>query len=75
MNIQSIPVSSLIALDMPQKKIFDSNIKNTLEEPSESQRQQALEQQAQTKAHTVYRSGNNIIGVLWADGSVSFGSN
>ena len=78
MNIQSIPVSSLVALDMPQKKLFDSSIKdiiNTLEEPSESQRQQALEQQAQTKAHTVYRAGNNIIGVLWADGSASFGSN
>jgi hypothetical protein len=78
MSIQSIPVSSLIALDMPQKKNFDSSIKeikNTLEDPSESQRQQALEQQAQTKAHTVYHSGNNIIGVLWSDGSASFGSN
>ncbi|MDD3854548.1 hypothetical protein [Sulfurimonas sp.] len=44
MNIQSIPVSSLVALDTPQKKLFDSSIKdiiNTLEEPSESQRQQA----------------------------------
>jgi hypothetical protein len=78
MSIQSIPVSSLIALDIPQKKLFDlsiKDIKNTLEEPSESQRQQALEQQAQTKAHTVYRAGNNIIGVLWADGSAAFGSN
>lgn len=78
MNIQSIPVSSLIALDPPQKKIFDSSIKdikNMLKEPNELQRQKALEQQAQTKAHTVYRSGNNIIGVLWSDGSASFGSN
>ncbi|MBS4069661.1 MAG: hypothetical protein WC279_07635 [Sulfurimonas sp.] len=78
MNIQSIPVSSLVALDTPQKKLFDSSIKdiiNTIKEPSESQRQQILEQQAQTKAHTVYRAGNNIIGVLWADGSAGFGSN
>ena len=78
MNIQSISVKSLIALDKPQKKIFDSRIneiKNILKEPNELQRQQALEQQAQTKAHTVYRSGKNIIGVLWSDGSASFGSN
>jgi len=78
MTIQSIPVSSLKALEMPQKKLFDSSIKdikNILEEPNELQRQQALEQQAQTQAHTVYRSANNIIGVLWSDGSASFGSN
>lgn len=78
MDIRPIPISSLTTLDMPQKKIFDSSIKDirdTLQEPSESQRQRMLEQQAQTKAHTVYRSGNNIIGVLWSDGSASFGSN
>ncbi|MDD3343695.1 MAG: hypothetical protein PHR87_08990 [Sulfurospirillaceae bacterium] len=78
MHIQSIPVSSLIALDTPQKKIFDlcaKDIEDILQEPSEAQRQQALEQQAQIKAHTIYSVGNSIIGVLWADGSSNFGSN
>jgi hypothetical protein len=78
MNIQSISVNSLTPLEVPQKKLFDSRIqeiKNNLNKSDEMQKEQALHAQAQTQAHTVYRSGNEIIGVLWQDGSASFSSN
>lgn len=78
MNIQSISVNSLTPLEVPQKKLFDSRIqeiKNNLNKSDEMQKEQALHAQAQTQAHTVYRSGNEIIGVLWQDGSTSFSSN
>ncbi len=39
------------------------------------ERSQALERHGRTQAHTVYYSEETIIGVLWKNGSVSFGSN
>ncbi len=76
--IQNYPISSFTPLETPLIKVENKSLATILEslkEPSMEERSQALERQGRTQAHTVYYSEETIIGVLWKNGSVSFGSN
>lgn len=76
--MQNYPISAMIPLEAPRIQIDKKPLETILEslrEPSAEDRAQALERQGRTQAHTVYYSGDSIIGVLWKNGTVAFGSN
>lgn len=76
--IKNHPISTFVPLETPLIKVENRPLETILESFQKSSiedRSQALERQGRTQAHTVYYSGETIIGVLWKNGSVAFGSN